>query len=362
LQTGFNMTKDNINIKNNNISLPDNFVDDVRTIIENGRQQAYATVSLIGIATFWNVGRRIVEEEQKGEKRATYGTQLIKNLADELIPLYGNGYNKRNLDYYKKFYLLFPDFEIVNTRVHNLEWSHIRRVLSVTNPEARLWYLENASHNMWSVRELDRNISTQYFERRLAAQLPAKVEDLPQTTERDPLEYIKNPMVAEFMGFHRDAIYSETELEQALIDNLEKFILELGRGFAFVERQQHIVTDTSEFFIDLVFYNYKMKRFVIFELKTHRLTHQDIGQLDMYVRMYDDLVKGEDDQPTIGVLLCTDTDNTIARYSVLHESEQLFAAKYMTYMPTEEELRREIEQQKQFFLEQHKNIDANQKQ
>ena len=161
------------------------------------------------------------------------------------------------------------------------------------------------------------------------------------------------------MGFRRDSIYSESELEQALIDNLEKFILELGRGFAFVERQQHIVTDTSDFYIDLVFYNFKMKRFVIFELKTHRITHQDIGQLDMYVRMYDDLVKGNDDMSTIGVLLCTDTDNTIARYSVLHESEQIFAAKYMTYMPTEEELRREIEQQKQFFLEQQKEKQNN---
>lgn len=160
-------------------------------------------------------------------------------------------------------------------------------------------------------------------------------------------------MVAEFMGFRRDKNYSESQLEQALVDNLEKFILELGRGFAFVERQKHIVTDTADFYIDLVFYNFKMKRFVIFELKTHKLTHQDIGQLDMYVRMYDDLVKGTDDAPTIGVLLCTDTDSTIARYSVLHESDQLFATKYMTYMPTEDELRNEIEQQKQFFLEQY---------
>lgn len=167
------------------------------------------------------------------------------------------------------------------------------------------------------------------------------------------MEYIKNPMVAEFMGFRRDTKYNETDLEQALIDNLEKFILELGRGFAFVERQQHIVTDTDDFYVDLVFYNYRMKRFVIFELKTHKLTHQDIGQLDMYVRMYDDLIKQSDDAPTIGVLLCTDTDNTIARYSVLHDNNSLYAAKYMTYMPTEEELRNEIEQQKRFFLEQH---------
>ena len=207
---------------------------------------------------------------------------------------------------------------------------------------------------MWSVKTLDRNISTQYYERRLAAQRENTAIPVPRS-ESDPLEYIKNPMVAEFMGFHRDNNYSESQLEQALVDNLEKFILELGRGFAFVERQQHIVTDTADFYIDLVFYNFKMKRFVIFELKTHKLTHQDIGQLDMYVRMYDDLVKGTDDAPTVGVLLCTDTDSTIARYSVLHDNEQLYAAKYMSYMPTEEELRNEIEQQKRFFLEQHGN-------
>ena len=329
-------------------------VSDVQEIIEYGRKKAYAAVGQTSIATFWNVGKRIVEELQHGEARAEYGTQLIKNLADTIVPIYGNSYSKRNLDYYKKFYLTFPDFEIVNTCVHNLEWSHFRRVLSVVNPEARLWYLQNASKQMWNVRELDRNICTQYFERRLAAQLPPNVDDLPTLVDQEPLEYIKNPVVAEFMGFHKDAIYSESEMEQALINNLEKFILELGRGFAFVERQQHIVTETSDFFIDLVFYNFKIKRFVIFELKTHRLTHQDIGQLDMYVRMYDDLVKEPDDNPTIGILLCTDTDNTIARYSVLHESEQIFAAKYMPYMPTEEELRHEIEQQKQFFLEQHK--------
>lgn len=332
---------------------------DVCTIIERGRQQAYGSVSHIAIATYWNVGKRIVEEEQNGEKRAAYGIGLMKNLSESLVPVYGSNYSKRNLDYYRKFYLLFPDIQIVNARVHNLEWTHVRRVLSVTNPEARLWYLTSASENMWSTRELDRNISSQYFERRLAAQLPANAEDLPTLSDKDPLEYIKNPVVAEFMGFRRDSIYSESELEQALIDNLEKFILELGRGFAFVERQQHIVTQTSDFYIDLVFYNFKMKRFVIFELKTHRLTHQDIGQLDMYVRMYDDLVKGEDDQPTIGVLLCTDTDNTIARYSVLNDSDQLFAAKYMTYMPTEEELRREIEQQKEFYRLQHKENKDN---
>ena len=341
-------------MKENNSIISDSLVADVRNIIEEGRQRAFATAGQVAILTYWNVGRRIVEEEQQGNARADYGKGLIPALADRLTAEYGSGYGRRNLAYYRKFYLEFSDLEILHTRVQNLNWSHIRRILSVSNPEAREWYLKTAADDMWSVKTLDRNISTQYYERRLVAQRENTAIPVPRS-ESDPLEYIKNPMVAEFMGFHRDNNYSESQLEQALVDNLEKFILELGRGFAFVERQQHIVTDTADFYIDLVFYNFKMKRFVIFELKTHKLTHQDIGQLDMYVRMYDDLVKGADDAPTVGVLLCTDTDSTIARYSVLHDNEQLYAAKYMSYMPTEEELRNEIEQQKRFFLEQHGN-------
>lgn len=341
-------------MKENNSIISDSLVADVRNIIEEGRQRAFATAGQVAILTYWNVGRRIVEEEQQGNARADYGKGLIPALADRLTAEYGSGYGRRNLAYYRKFYMEFSDLEILHTRVQNLNWSHIRRILSVSNPEAREWYLKTAADDMWSVKTLDRNISTQYYERRLAAQRENTAIPVPRS-ESDPLEYIKNPMVAEFMGFRRDNNYSESQLEQALVDNLEKFILELGRGFAFVERQQHIVTDTADFYIDLVFYNFKMKRFVIFELKTHKLTHQDIGQLDMYVRMYDDLVKGADDAPTVGVLLCTDTDSTIARYSVLHDNEQLYAAKYMSYMPTEEELRNEIEQQKRFFLEQHRD-------
>lgn len=337
--------------KTNNI-ISDLLVSDVCTIIEEGRRHAFAAAGQVAILTYWNVGRRIVEEEQQGNARADYGKGLIPALANRLTAEYGSGYGRRNLAYYRKFYIEFSDLEILHTYVQNLNWSHIRRILSVSNPEARKWYLKAAATNMWSVKTLDRNISTQYYERRLAAQ--RENITMPESwSESDPLEYIKNPMVAEFMGFQRDNNYSESQLEQALVDNLERFILELGRGFAFVERQKHIVTDTADFYVDLVFYNFKMKRFVIFELKTHKLTHQDIGQLDMCVRMYDDLIKGTDDAPTIGVLLCTDTDSTIARYSVLHDSDQLYAAKYMTYMPTEEELRHEIEQQKRFFLEQH---------
>lgn len=340
------------------LNIPKEFVSDVRQIIDNGRQQAFTAASAISLATYWNIGRRIVEEEQKGNARAEYGSRLIAGLANDLTNEFGSGYNRRNLAYYRQFYLTFNDIEILHTRVQNLTWSHIRRLLSVTDTVAREWYLLQASEDMWSVKTLDRNISTQYYERRLAEQKKKPKEDLPIAkapfNDSDPLEYIKNPTVAEFMGFKRDSSFSESELEQALIDNLEKFILELGRGFAFVERQQHITTDLDDFYIDLVFYNFRMKRFVIFELKTHKMTHGDVGQLDMYVRMYDDLMKGQDDNPTIGVLLCTDTDSTIAKYSVLNDSNQLFAAKYMTYMPTEEELRREIERQKQFFLDHHK--------
>lgn len=336
----------------NKITIPESLVSDIRTIIEESRRTAFAATGKIAILSYWNIGRRIVEEEQQGNTRADYGRKLIPLLADRLTVKYGSGYGKRNLAYYRKFYLEFKETEILHTRVQNLNWSHIRRLLSVSNHEAREWYMKTAADDMWSVKTLDRNIATQYYERRLAAQREGTTLPLP-FNESDPTEYIKNPMVAEFMGFRREINYSENQLEQALVDNLEKFILELGRGFAFVERQQHIVTDTADFYIDLVFYNFKMKRFVIFELKTHKLTHQDIGQLDMYVRMYDDLVKSPDDAPTIGVLLCTDTDSTIARYSVLHDSDQLFAAKYMTYMPTEEELRNEIEQQKEYFRLQH---------
>lgn len=233
------------------------FFDDISSIIATGQHQAYAAAGQAAIATYWNIGRRIVEEEQQGEVRAKYGSKLISELAQRLSTIYGNNYNKRNLQHYRKFYLLFPDFEKVYEFVHNLTWTHIRRLLSVTNEVARKWYLENASRDMWSTATLDRNISSQYFERRLAAQREnpnaALAKAVAPFNDKDPLEYIKNPMVAEFMGFKRDEKYSETQLEQALIDNLEKFIMELGRGFAFVERQQHITTELSDYYVDLVF-------------------------------------------------------------------------------------------------------------
>lgn len=331
----------------------DTLFDDIRNIIEQGRRQAYAAANQITVLTYWHIGRRIVEEEQHGEARAQYGTRLIKTLAEQLMPKYGNTFSKRNLDYFRQFYLCFNDLEIVNTRVHNLTWSHFRSIIQVADPKAREWYVKEASEQMWSVRTLNRNIGTQYYGRRMACVREGLALPSPDIEANDPLEYIKSPVVAEFLGFRKDSKYDESQLEQALIDHLQQFIMELGRGFAFVDRQKHISTDTGDFYIDLVFYNIKLKRYVLFELKTHPLTHADVGQLDMYVRMYDDLVKDENDNPTIGILLCTETDKVMAKYSVLNGSEQLFAAKYMAYMPTEEELSREIEQQKRFFLEQH---------
>ena len=221
-------------------------INDIRKIIEQGRYQAYSAAGQVAITTYWNIGKRIVEEEQQGEERAKYGTHLIAELAEKLMPIFGNNYNKRNLQHYRKFYIQFPDFEKVYEFVHNLNWTHIRRLLSVVNPEARMWYLKNASEEMWSTTTLDRNISSQYFERRLAAQREnSNIKDSKAVApyhDSDPMEYIKNPMIAEFMGFRKDTKFDESQLEQALIDNLQQFILELGRGFAFVDRQKHIKT------------------------------------------------------------------------------------------------------------------------
>ena len=331
------------------VSGADKLRKDIRAIIEAGRKLAYAAVGQATVTTYWQIGCRIVEEEQNGKERAKYGSQLIKTLSSELMREFGSGFSKRNLEYARKVYLAFPDFQIVQTRLRNLTWSHLCIIASVPHPDAREWYLKEASEQMWSVRTLDRNVSTQYYGRRMASMREGLTLPEPQEVKDDPLAYIKNPVVAEFLGFRKDTKFDETQLEEALIGNLQQFIMELGRGFAFVDRQKHIYAGGDDYYIDLVFYNINLHCYVLFDLKTHKLSHQDVGQMDMYVRMYDELVKGETDSPTIGILLCSDTNEDVARYSILHDSDQLFAAKYMTYMPTQEELRREIEQQKEFF-------------
>lgn len=340
------------------------FVNDIRSIVSEARAESASAINQAMIKAYWRIGQRIVEEDQGGNFRAEYGDRTLSRMAQELTRNLGKGFSERNLRNYRQFYLDYPNGEIWNTRVPNLTWSHIRALLRVDNPEARQWYMKEASEQMWSVRTLDRNISTQYYFRLLSSHAKDKVENemVEKTTDSSfsrltPAQFIKSPVVTEFLGLGKDTDFTESDLEKSLITQIQKFLLELGKGYAFVERQQYIVTDTDDYYIDLVFYNYLMRCFVLIDLKTTKLTHQDVGQMDMYVRMYDELKRNEGDNPTIGILLCAETSNDIARYSVLKGSSQLFASKYLTYLPSEEELLREIDRQKEFYLLQKKGED-----
>ena len=333
------------------MGISNNYINEIKKILKNARQKAYTAVNSAMVEAYWEIGRRIVEEEQNGKERAEYGKEILQNLSKELTEEFGKGYSYRTLREIRQFYLMFSDFEKWRTVSAKLTWSHFQKVLRVSDEKARIFYLTEAAENMWSVRTLDRNISTLYYNR-IVASIDKKIvenEMKEKTKKLQAEEFIKNPVVLEFLDLPTNMSYTENELEKALTDDIQKFMMELGKGFAFVERQQHIRTENSDFYIDLVFYNYILKCFVIVELKTGKLTHQDIGQLDMYVRMYDDLKKQENDNPTIGLLLCTDTDSTVIKYSVLNDNKNLFASKYVNYLPSEEELINEIERQKILF-------------
>jgi 50S ribosomal protein L31 len=333
------------------MGVSNNYINEVKEILKNARQKAYTAVNSAMVEAYWKIGRRIVEEEQSGRERAEYGKEILQNLSKELTEEFGKGYSYRTLREIRQFYLMFSDFEKWRTVSAKLTWSHFQKVLRVSDEKARIFYLTEAAENVWSVRTLDRNISTLYYNR-IVASIDKKIvenEMKDKTKKLQAEEFIKNPVVLEFLDLPTNMSYTESQLEKALTDDIQKFMMELGKGFAFVERQQHIRTENSDFYIDLVFYNYILKCFVIVELKTGKLTHQDIGQLDMYVRMYDDLKKQENDNPTIGLLLCTDTDRTIIKYSVLNDNKNLFASKYINYLPSEEELINEIERQKVLF-------------
>ena len=333
------------------MEISNNYINEIKTILKNARQKAYTAVNSAMVEAYWEIGRRIVEEEQNGKERAEYGKEILQNLSKELTEEFGKGYSYRTLREIRQFYLMFSDFEKWRTVSAKLTWSHFQKVLRVSDEKARIFYLTEAAENMWSVRTLDRNISTLYYNRIVASIDKKTVEDemKEKIKSLQTEEFIKNPVVLEFLDLPSNMSYTESQLEKALTDDIQKFMMELGKGFAFVERQQHIRTENSDFYIDLVFYNYILKCFVIVELKTGKLTHQDIGQLDMYVRMYDDLKKQENDNPTIGLLLCTDTDSTVIKYSVLNDNKNLFASKYVNYLPSEEELINEIERQKVLF-------------
>ncbi|MDR2999930.1 MAG: PDDEXK nuclease domain-containing protein [Fibromonadaceae bacterium] len=345
-----------------------NFLNELKQIILSARKQAYSAVNLSQVCANWLIGQRIVEQEQAGQNRADYGKYLIKLVAQELTNEFGNGYSETNIKSFRKFYIEFQDITIgqaVPAQSGNklqetewsikqalpaiLSWTHYERLMRVTNHKARSWYMKEAATQMWSYRTLDRNISTQYYERLLLSQVKGGVEkEMKQKTaafQSDKLEFIKNPTVLEFLGLKNNKGYSENDLETAILNNLQNFLMELGKGFAFVERQQLIRTETEDYHIDLTFYNYILKCFVLFDLKIGKITHQDVGQMDMYVRMFDELKRNKGDNPTIGIVLCSETDSNIARYSILKGSERLFATKYQLYLPSVKELQEEIERE-----------------
>ncbi|MCX4365969.1 MAG: PDDEXK nuclease domain-containing protein [Bacilli bacterium] len=312
------------------------FYKDIHDILENARNNAYVVANDIMAYAYWNVGKRIVEQELKGTTKAKYGAYIIKRLAQELSDKYGSGFSIANIKNCRQLYITFPQESYGYSMIGKVHWSHLRTIMRLENEEERNFYLKETASESWSVRELERNIKSGYYKRMLSTQFPDKVGEVTR--------FVKDPYILEFMGIKSDIKFLEKDVESAIISHLQKFLLEMGKGFCFVDRQLHICTETTDFYIDLVFYNYILKCFVLIDLKNHKLTHQDIGQMDMYIRMFDDLKKQPDDNPTIGIIFCTDKDETMVKYSVLNESEQIFASKYMTVLPTIEELQRELEQ------------------
>ena len=334
--------------------ISDDIFKDAQEIREQTRNNAYQAVNVAMIQRNWLLGKRIADEELKGKNRAEYGKEIVKKLSDFLTNKYGKGFDFSSLYKYVRFYKEFPEIlDLASPKFYLLSWTHYRSLLRVSDKTARNWYMQEAINETWNVKTLDRNIASQYYYRLLQSRDKQVVTDeMKQITEplqQDKLEFIKNPVVAEFLGLSPNIDLSETRLESAIITHLQNFIMELGKGYAFVARQQHIHTDMGDFYIDLVFYNYILKCFLLVDLKTERITHQDVGQMDMYVRMYDKLKRTEGDNPTIGLILCSETSKDMARYSVLNDNDHLFQAKYLTFLPSTEVLINEIKQQKIIF-------------
>ena len=381
--------------------LPDEvgFVADLKAIVYTAKAKAYQAADLYNVASNWLVGRRIVEQEQHGEARAQYGKHVIELASLALTEEFGKGYSKTQIINFRKFYLSFKylpihqtvsdelwskhqtlsdllptngqtlsvlsgfdfqrmpsaELELAQILPANLSWSHYERLMRIADEDERDWYMREAALEGWSVRTLDRNIGSQYYYRLLQTPESKKgevIDEMKKLTadyQKDRHKFMRNPVVAEFLGFSAESAYSETNLETAIIDHLQKFIMELGKGYAFVARQQRIKTDMGEYYIDLVFYNYILKCFLLIDLKTSPITHQDLGQMDMYIRMYDELKCTSTDNPTIGLLLCSETSKDLARYSILKDSKQIYTAKYLTYLPSKEQLAAEIIKQKEIF-------------
>ena len=326
-----------MNITNNQI------IDDIRNLLINSRIQIQQSVNSVMVQTYWHIGRIIVEDEQNGELRAEYGKKQLELISNSLTQEFGKGFDTTNLRNMRRFYLTFPIQETLSLK---LSWSHYCKIMRIENQNARDWYIKETIENNWSVRALERQISVLYYERLLSSsdktilvnEANEKINELQVT---DIKNYLRDPYIFDFLNLPNESLL-ETNIEQALIDNLQQFLLELGRGFAFVSRQQRLVVEEQDFYIDLVFYNFKLKCFLLIDLKLGKLTHQDVGQMDTYVRIYDKFHKSEDDNSTIGLILCSEPSLAVAKYSVLNESKQLFSSKYLPFLPTVEELQKEL--------------------
>jgi predicted nuclease of restriction endonuclease-like (RecB) superfamily len=321
----------------------DGLLRELREFITESRRQVFRAVDAAQVRTCWGVGRHIVEFEQRGAARAEYGAKLLPRLAVKLTEEFGRGFDASNLRYMRLFYLAFP---ICDALRHELSWTHYRTLLRVENEHAREWYANEAVAQNWSSRALERQVGRLYYERLLSSKdteaLRAEAEEKIAELPTSPRDFVRDPVLLEFLGLPETGRLLESDLEQRLIDHLQSFLLELGKGFAFVARQMRVSTESKDFYIDLVFYNYLLKCFVIFDLKPGELTHGDIGQMDMYVRMFDEQQRGPGDNPTVGIILCAAKDASIVRYSVLHGNEKLFATRYKLVLPSEEQLRQEL--------------------
>lgn len=328
--------KNIIETKNSNL-----LFNAISGIINEARGKAYRAVNFVMVQAYWEIGRLITDDELNGQ-RAAYGKEVLKHLAERLTKEYGKGFDEREL---RKMCQFYKYFQIRDTLRPELSWSHYRRLLSVENEKARVWYMNEAADATWSTRQLDRQISTLYYERLLASRdkSPVIEEAKEKMSQLQPQDVFHDPYVLEFLNLKDYPALHESNVEKALIDNLQSFLLELGTGFCFVARQKRMRYGDDDFYIDLVFYHSRLKCHVLIDLKMGKLTHADVGQMDSYIRMFDDLYKAEDDNPTIGLILCSEKNEAVARYSVLADGKQMFAAKYMTYLPTEEELTREVE-------------------
>lgn len=352
------------------------FVNDIKQIIENARSYAYKAVNFSMIIAYWEIGKIIVEEEQNGQDRAEYGKSLIKELSKQLTKDYGKGFNEANLKYMRQFYSIFSighalrgEFKTQKTytlhrKSENIEkhplqtvlrqeltWTHYRILLKVSDNTERIFYMNEAANSNWTTRQLERQINTELFKRITQSKNKNEILELANNgiEIQKTQDIIKDPFVLEFTGIKPNTNFYEKDLEQALIDKLQDFLLELGKGFSFVARQQRITHEGDHYFVDLVFYNYLLKCFVLIDLKVGKLTYQDIGQMDGYVRLYEEKLKPEGDNPTIGIILCAEKNDTTVKYSLLKDSEQIFASKYQLYFPTKEEFIQQIEKEKYFY-------------